>query len=145
MSYIPDCRTDENYNQKYLDDTNAEFIAGFDWARIFGVESCFDNMDIYEDAIKEIEAETEEEQALLDFCEKHKEAAEAAFKALLESVKDSILDYIEMQRDELITSMIDNMGEKEFEERKAKTDAGELHNCLEEYEFEKEDQKNWTE
>lgn len=145
MSIIPDCRSNEAYNQKYLNDTNAEFVAGYDWARIFAVENFFDNIDIYVDQLENMEAETEEEQALLDYLEKHQEAADNAMSALLDTIKECICDYIERQRDELITSMIDNMDEKEFKDRKAKTDAGEIHNCLAEYNFEKEDQENWLE
>ena len=31
MSYIPDCRTDEYYNEKYLEGLEKTFIEGFDF------------------------------------------------------------------------------------------------------------------
>ena len=31
MSYIPNCREDENYNQKYLTGDDKEFVRGYDW------------------------------------------------------------------------------------------------------------------
>ena len=141
MSIIPDCRQDEYYNEKYLNENDAQFVAGFDWARIFAVNNFFDNIEIYD--LEDMEAETEEEQALLDYMEEHREAAEAAAKIFIKNIKEAIMEHIESERDELITSMIENMNDEEFEDRKAKTDAGEMHNCLAEYKFEKEDQESW--
>jgi len=143
MSIIPNCRTDEDYNQKNLNDKDAEFIAGYDWNRIFAVENFFDNIDEYN--IEAMEPESEEESALLDYLEEHPEAAEAMKNVLVENIKEAMLHHIEMERDELITSMIDNMDDDEWAKIKEETDEGKRTNCLAEYQFEKEDQENWEE
>lgn len=49
MSYIPDCRNDENYNQKYLNDKDREFVRGYDWCTEEVVDNFFNNMDVYFD------------------------------------------------------------------------------------------------
>lgn len=33
MTYIPDCRTDEVYNESNLNDRDKEFVKGFDFCR----------------------------------------------------------------------------------------------------------------
>ena len=32
MTYIPNCRTDENYNERYLNRRDKRFVAGYDFA-----------------------------------------------------------------------------------------------------------------
>lgn len=135
MTYIPDGRKDEFYNQKYLLDKDAEFVAGLDWCRIFAVENFFDNLDIYESEFDEDTEEDNEEFNLISYLEEHEE--------IRNKLREVITQYIEMERDELVTSMIDNMEEDEFEKRKKKVDEGKAKNCLSEYEFEIEDSKKW--
>lgn len=45
MSYIPDCRTDKAYNERYLNADDAEFVRGYDWCAERVVENAFDNLD----------------------------------------------------------------------------------------------------
>jgi len=132
MSYIPDCRDDENYNEKYLNDKDAEFIAGFDWCRIMAVDNFFDNIDMYTSEFDQFDNPEMIEKAVR-FVEMLEE------EALMTILKDCILHYIEMQRDQLITSMIDNMDDEEWETIKAEVDAGKRKNCIQTYAFEKED------
>lgn len=127
MSYIPDCRTDENYNEKYLNDKDAEFVAGMDWCRIMAVDNFFDNLDIYTQDFED----DENEFNLLEYLEENEDVRQ--------NLRDCLFHYIEMQRDELITSMIDNMGEEEWAELRQQVDAGKRQNCIETYAFEKED------
>ena len=47
MSYIPDCRTDEYYNEKYLNAEDKEFIAGYDYAVEAIVSLIEHNVEIY--------------------------------------------------------------------------------------------------
>lgn len=122
---------------------DAEFIAGFDWGRIMVVNNFFDNIEDHEDDWQQMEPETEEEEKIISFMEKNPEAAGAFYKACIEGIKEAILQCIEMERDELITSMIDSMDEDEYESNKESADKGEYKNCLETYEFEKDDQENW--
>lgn len=104
MSYIPDCRTDENYNEKYLNAKDKEYVAGFDEA-VEQIKCLFSNLDVYPDL-----------EELLD----DNKAIIAEGKA--DTVKEAIEDWMESQRDELITSMIDNMSEKEYQSIKESVD-----------------------
>ena len=124
MSIIPDCRTDESYNQNYLNDTDAEFIAGFDWCTKMVVENFFNNLDNYE-------ITDGQGFDVIEYLEAHEEVAE--------ELKNDMLQWIEGQRDELITSMIENMSDEEYDEIKVKVDAGERKNCLNTYKFLKEE------
>lgn len=104
MSYIPDCRTDENYNEKYLNAKNKEFLAGYDCA-VEQITTLFSNLDAYPDL-----------EELLD---DHKAVIKDG-KA--DIAQEAIEEWMESQRDELITSMIDNMSEKEYGAIKEKVD-----------------------
>lgn len=135
MTYIPDCRNDgridEAYNQKYLNDQDAEFVAGYDWCRIHSIENFFDNIDIYE-----TEFEDNKEVRFYELLEDD---------TIREKLKAAMVHYSEMERDELITSMIENMNDEEFEKIKEEIDEGKRENCLAKYQFEKDDQENWKE
>lgn len=98
MTYIPDCRTNEFYNEKYLVGDNLEFVKGYDWA-VSEILNLFANLEVY--------FETNEIQGIPN----------------AEKFKDAIEDWAEMGRDELITSMIDDMDEDEYEAIKTKVDA----------------------
>lgn len=89
MSYIPDCRTDEVYNEKQLNEKNKEFIAGFDWA-VAEAKNLFDNLVVY----PEVENILSDNVAVV--CEGKAEA-----------VAEALDNWLEMSRNELITSMID--------------------------------------
>lgn len=99
MSYIPDCRTDEFYNEKYLVGNDKMFLAGYDWA-VEQITTLFYNLEVYPE--------------LVGLLEGHEEELESALR-----------DYAEMGRNELVTSMIDGMTDEEFEEIKAKVDSEE--------------------
>ena len=127
MTYIPDCRRDETYNEKYLNKKDKEFLRGFDWCCEMAVDNFFDNdMDELQDeftylghvlseelpGIMQIEYEYE----TIDGVEKRK------IKTYADLVRSKILDWIEMERDELITSMIDGMSDEEYQEIKERVD-----------------------
>lgn len=103
MSHIPDCRTDEYYNQKYLKQRDADFVAGYDYA-LEQVQNLFSNLECY----------PELEQLLNDNVATIRENKTGLVQTCIE-------DWAEMNRDELITSMIDAMDD--FEEVKRKVDA----------------------
>lgn len=116
MSLIPDCRTDENYNEDFLNETDSEFVKGFDWA-IEQMKNLFEgNLDVYEEELNYVpdEGEAEEDEVY------------SKREDLFEIVSDNagflanmIDDWMEMERDELITSIIDHMDEDEYEKLKA--------------------------
>jgi hypothetical protein len=132
MSYIPDCRRDENYNQKYLNEKDSEFIRGFDWCSENAVDVFFDNMeeffgiDSYLMHIlkEEIPEQDHEEYVWINsFDERIQE--KRTVKTYLDAIRAHLVDWVEMHRDELITSMIDNMKEEEYKAIKEKVDRSE--------------------
>ena len=106
MSYFPNCREDEYYNQKYLNEKDKEFIAGADWILEQIVNMIENNADVYPDL----------EQLLDDNTAIIKEGKDKI-------VSEAVQDWAEMERNIMITSMIDNY--KDFDEIKAKVDANE--------------------
>lgn len=106
MSYFPNCREDEYYNQKYLNEKDKEFIAGADWILEQIVNMIENNADVYPDL----------EQLLDDNTAIIKEGKDKI-------VSEAVQDWAEMERNMMITSMIDNY--KDFDEIKAKVDADE--------------------
>lgn len=132
MSYIPDCRRDEYYNQKYLSEKDSEFIRGFDWCSENAVDVFFDNMeeffgiDSYLMHIlkEEIHEQDHEEYVWINsFDERIQE--KRTVKTYLDAIRAHLIDWVEMHRDELITSMIDSMKEEEYKAIKEKVDRSE--------------------
>lgn len=107
MSYIPDCRTDEYYNEKYLKDKDAEFIRGFDYA-VENMLNIFNNLDVYPD----VEELLDDKKAILK-------------EGKAELVRDALEEWVEMARDEVITSMIESMDETEYQRIKEAVDGRE--------------------
>lgn len=106
MSYIPNCREDKTYNEKYLNEKDKEFVRGFDFAVNDSLDSFFANID-------DMDFDVEDEDIDLGKILNNHEA-------ILDRLKENMLEWIEGERDEMITSMIDHMDENEFEENKAK-------------------------
>ena len=96
MSYIPDCRTDEYYNEKYLIQADKEVINGYDWCveQVMCAFANIDELDIRPSDVVKVA-----------------EAMEPWFRRWLES-----------DRNELITSMLDDMDEEEYKKRKEEVD-----------------------
>ena len=103
MSCIPDCRTDEYYNEKYLNEKDKEFVSGFDYCTKSAVECGFANI---EDFFYELEIDVRPSDV----------------KKVTEAVEKWLLDWIESQRDEMITSIIDYMDEEEYKKIKQEVD-----------------------
>lgn len=132
MSYIPDCRTDEHYNQKYLSDTDVEFLAGFDWAVEMALDNFFDNnylkgLDddtfVGHEVLQELpESEKDVYPIQFEFCVKEETRT---VETIIDKIRMQILDWAESERDMLITSMIENMDEEEYKAIKEKVNANE--------------------
>lgn len=101
MTMIPDCRTDENYNEKYLNDANKEFIKGYDYAVEQILNLVDNNSDVYPD--------------FDDLLDPNKGIVNVDKKKIVHEAVDA---WAECQRDETITSMIDNMDDDEYEKNK---------------------------
>lgn len=89
MSYIPDCRTDENYNYENLNQRDRDFVDGFDDCAERAVASAFENLDNFEDPDG------------LD-------VRPSDIRKVLEAFQPFLMRWIETTRNELITSMIDD-------------------------------------
>lgn len=127
MSRIPDCRNDENYNEKYLNKRDKEFVSGYDWCTECAVDTFFDNLDAFISVDSVLMDALNKE---LPDCMKSEEEIEFTFGTMEKEVRkietygdllrSQLLEYIENERDELITSMIDSMDDNEYELNKAK-------------------------
>lgn len=128
MSYIPDCRTDENYNEKYLNEKDSDFLAGFDWALEEAVDNFFDNnylKGLDDDSyighlLTEELPESLREVYTAEYRFREKKEVEKEVRTVADYVRMQILDWCEANRNELITSMIDNMSDKEYEAMRKK-------------------------
>ena len=127
MSYIPNCREDEHYNQKYLNTKDKEFIKGFDWAVEQVFDNFFNNLDMLDSDYLEIilkqeipENMQEEYTMIFSFPDVTEENRQV--KTYEDYIRFKILDWLESGRDELITSMVDGMDEKEYNEIKERVD-----------------------
>lgn len=132
MSYIPDCRNDEYYNQKYLNKKDAEFVRGFDWCAENAMDNFFDNMEQFfsDDSYimhileKEIPEDEHEKYAWINSFNGNVEEIRI-IKTYLDAIRGYLIDWVEANRDELITSMIDSMDDDEYKAIKEKADRGE--------------------
>lgn len=130
MSYIPDCRRDEHYNQKYLNEKDSEFVRGFDWCAENAMDVFFDNIEdflgidsyIMHILKEEIPEDEHEEYVQITYGGTEEKRT---IKTYLDSIRACIIDFVESNRDELITSMIDSMDDDEYEAIKEKVDRGE--------------------
>ena len=105
MSHIPDCRTDEAYNEKYLNNTDKEYVNGFDYAVEQVLNLIDNNLDVYPD----LETILDRNKAIVNVDK-------------VQIAHDAIEDWLEGERDMLITSMIDNMDEDEYNKIKKEVD-----------------------
>ena len=116
MSYIPDCRTDEAYNEKLLKGSDKSFVGGFDWCTEEAVDSFFDNdmLDLAtpESYLGHVLCEQVPEDLREEYeMERDGETEQRTVETYADLIRFKLLEFIEMQRNELITSMIDGMPE----------------------------------
>ena len=130
MSYIPDCRSDEYYNQKYLNEKDGEFVRGFDWCAEMAMDNFFDNIEnffcndsyLMHTLNEEMPEEMHDEYVWVDSFNETEE--KRTIKTYLDAIRAHLIDWVESNRDELITSMIDAMSEDEYKRIKGKVDNG---------------------
>lgn len=120
MSMFPDCRNDDYYNEDFLNASDESEIKGYDWCTEEVVDNFFNNLDTYFDDDSHImhmlnEKLPESEQTTEEYEFRFREATEARqIVTYLDLFRAKLLDWIEMERDEIITSMIDGMDEDEY-------------------------------
>ena len=132
MSYIPDCRTDDAYNQKYLDKMDKEFLRGYDWCTQMAVDNFFDNNFDFDDdsylshiLLQPVPESMKEEYNLeRGFFGDDCTIDHRTVNTYIDYIRCKILEWIEMNRNELVTSMIDGMGEEEYDKIKEEVDNG---------------------
>ncbi len=87
MSYIPDCRTDEDYNEKNLsDERDIAALRAYDLA-IEDIDTLFANLDVYEVRV---------------------DLRPSDFQAAADEIQEMAKDWMEMHRNEMIVSLLDN-------------------------------------
>ncbi|MCD8090345.1 MAG: hypothetical protein LUD81_06955 [Clostridiales bacterium] len=112
MSRIPNCRTDEYYNEKYLGKDDKRFVSGYDYAaEIIGL--LFSNLDVY---YRDFDIKGEDIN-LARFLENHPKITDKA--------EEAVKNWLEMQRNEFITGMLDSMDDDEYEKIKFEVDSEE--------------------
>ena len=113
MSYIPDCRTDENYNFDALNEKDQEYVRGYDWAVACAVDNFFDNLEVYFDddsyvshfLDEKLPESMRESYTVFDFTG---ESSDREIDTYGDLIRMNLLNWVENHRDELITSMIDS-------------------------------------
>lgn len=126
-----------------LTGSDKAFLQGFDWCITQAVNNLFDNLDVYVSELDEVGVNIDEVDTDIvngasletnitmntllsydterpykdysDYSEKELEKMTDATRLLLQ-IKTIINHYVEMERDELVTSMIEKMSEEEHEE-----------------------------
>lgn len=136
MSYIPDCREDEVYNEKYLEGRDKQFVDGYDWCLECAVDSFWDNLGVYfggDSAVRFFldqklpeEMRDEYEVEWKYFGTDGDTSSTRKVETIGDLIRSNMLDWVEMHRNELITGMIDNMEPEKLREIKDRVDAEEL-------------------
>ncbi len=125
---IPDCRNDEYYNEDFLDNTNKEFLSGYDWCAEEVVDNFFNNLDVYFDDDSYVShllneplpaGLKDEEEISWTFGDRPVETRK--IETYGDLLRSKLQDWIESERDELITSMIDGMDEDIYNAIRNKT------------------------
>lgn len=108
MTCFPDARTDDYYNEKYLNDADREYIRGFAYVMDDLIPTMFANLEVLD---LDVDGEDFDLGRIL---ENH--------PAIVERLESEIKEYLERERDVMITSMIDHMDDDEYEKIKEKVD-----------------------
>ena len=99
---VPDCRNDESYNEDFLGTLDREFIKGFDWVPHVVDEFCLgdDDYDILSQPLPE--------KVTKEIGEQYHTRVDTVGEYIALKFKE----YLENERDMLITSMIDEMDDE---------------------------------
>lgn len=108
MTYIPDCREDDDYNEKYLNHDDKEYIKGYDYAVEDALDSFFNNIGDFD---FDVDGEDIDLGKIL-----------LNHETILNKLKEAMKEHFESERDEMITSMIDNMDDEEYAKIRTEVD-----------------------
>lgn len=95
---FPDCRQDEYYNYDFLNDIGKSMIDGFDGCAQ-SIGNALDNMD--------------------DFNDDELDVKPSDIEAVAGALREWLAAWLESERDELITGLIDDMDDDEFSRLRA--------------------------
>lgn len=121
---FPDCRNDNYYNEDFVGNADIDFLKGFDWVTEEVVDNFFDNVfdglpieegdgkleDLLNSKVP-VEMRTKYE---MEFAFGRKNEVRKV-ETYADFLRMKLLEWIEMERNELITSMIDNMDEELYD------------------------------
>lgn len=102
MSHFPDVRTDEVYRDKDLKGWRADALQGYDWC-VEQADTLFDNLEVY----PEVDEILDQNKAVVNVDK-------------VEKVRTAVAHWLEMFRNEWVTSMLD----AQFEEDEKEKDGG---------------------
>ena len=127
MSMFPDCRNDVYYNEDFLNKSEKDELFGFDYATE-AADNFFDNLDtdfpidtvIGDFLNRKIPYDTDEVYIRRTLLEIGTFEEEVPVKTYGDLLRAKLLDWIEMERDEYITSLIDDMDEEDYEKNRKK-------------------------
>lgn len=121
---FPDCRNDKDYNEDFLDGSGHDFVKGYDAAMESITESCVLSDD---DILK-----TRLPDNVLDDVRAEYDGSDISTFA--DYLKYALTSYLESTRDEIITSLIDNMPDDVYDAIKTKVlRENEQKECPKEY------------
>jgi hypothetical protein len=117
---FPDCRNDNYYNANFLDKKGIDFVDGFDWCVEMVVDNFFDNdmFDLLDEEtyigkiLSEELPESLQEEYVMEFNFPKfapRQAEERKCKTYADLIRLKLLAWIEMDRNDLIVSMIDKL------------------------------------
>lgn len=95
---FPDCRNDDYYNDDFLSEEDAAIVDGYDYCVENAVNSAFENIDA--------------------FPPEDLDMSPSDVVRVLHAFREWISSYIESERDEMITSMIDDMDDAEYQKQR---------------------------
>ena len=96
---VPDCRNDDYYNYDFLSGSDATIVDGYDYCVKEAVQSAFDNME--------------------SFPPEDLDVKPSEVVAVLHAFREWLFSWIESERDEMITAMIDDMDDDDFRKNRA--------------------------
>ena len=105
---VPDTRTDEDYNEKYLNKNDKAYVNGYDHAVDDVLDSFFANLDIFDWDVED------EDIDLYRILTNHPD--------ICDRLQENLKEHFESNRDEMIVSLIDHMDDGEYEKIKKEVD-----------------------
>lgn len=117
------CRNDDYYNADFLDGNDRTFIRGYDWLTEMVVDNFFNNLELLDsDLMEKVLSEKVpeslqgeyEQVATFKLNDEMLDIEIRKVETYGDYIRFKLLEYIESERDQLITSMIEGMDEDIF-------------------------------